>query len=58
MTVTHRGVVPDSVELEEALGLGAVVVLDGEGPGGNVHHGAHNVQDGVLHITSDSSAHF
>ncbi len=25
------------------------MVLDGEGAGSNVHHGAHNVQDGVLH---------
>ncbi len=47
---THRGVVPHTGELVEVLHTGCVVVLDGEGAGGDVHHGAHNVQDGVLQV--------
>ena len=50
--MTHRDVVPDPADLEEVLGLGVVVVLDGEGAGGDIHHRANNVQDGVLHTWS------
>jgi hypothetical protein len=46
--MTYRGVFPDTSDLIESLGLGAVVVLNGEGTSGNVHHGPNNVQDGVL----------